>query len=172
MSDVNTTLNAIIEKMKDKWTGTGDEFIFGMPQDIDNYHQLQAIKNDKLVMIMYPPKMQAQIKDLKTTDNAWNAAANFTFMVYGYLPSDYNVKEVGNSHGKAPLGKWSDMTPLILKWFNRVSNPNGISYDEMGGATLVSDLNLNFTKETTNNRLLGVEINFSMQWFNGHKHCD
>ena len=82
--------------------------------------------------------------------------------------STKNVKEVGNSHGKAPLGKWSDMTPLILKWFNRVSNPNGISYDEMGGATLVSDLNLNFTKETTNNRLLGVEVNFSMQWFNGH----
>tara|TARA_R100001443_G_scaffold10616_1_gene20290 strand:- start:1030 stop:1506 length:477 start_codon:yes stop_codon:yes gene_type:complete len=158
--------------MKDKWTGTGDEFIFGMPQEIDNYHQSNALKNDKLIMIMYPPKMQAQIKDLKTTDNAWNAAASFTLMVYGYLPSDYNVKEVGSSNGKAPLAKWSNMTPLILQWFNRVSNPNGISYDEMGSATLVSDLNLNFTKETTNNRLLGVEVNFSMQWFNGHKQCE
>ena len=136
---VNTSLYNICDKIRDKWESTGNQFIFGTPQVVDNIHSSNALRNGKLIMIMYPPSLTAPLKELKRTDNAWNEMASFTFMVYDYLPSEYNVIETDASLGKAPLARWSNMIPIILKWFNKVSNPTSLSY-EMESAILMSDL--------------------------------
>ena len=150
-----TKTNLIVDQMKTYWTGQtgGGGFYFGWPQEVDNIH-LKTLP----LMVLNPPQ-------INVSTDSWNSNtilndASWSLVVYDKLPSKYNVTD-----DLLILEFWDAMEDKALLWFY-----NWWYYWETQGNDFVMTAPMQITriKEASNDRLLGLKITFS---FNFYRYC-
>lgn len=144
--------NQIVDQMKSDWLAQvgGGGFYFGYPQEVDDIHSKTLP-----LMVLNPPDMQ--ISTIAFNKNTIEQKSNWTFVMYDYLPSTYNVTD-----DLAILDFWDSMENKVLEWFyDWWYYFEGVGIDFI----MTTPIQIIRTKEASNDRLLGLKVTFGFDFY-------